>query len=99
MASFIVRQQVPFWATCAQLVEADTAEAAMEAFDPTSRETSRIIENPVTDVKPGPLAAFDAEDRSWELEFPKEDWIEEVTNGETILGYREWLALRSEIVD
>lgn len=98
MEKFIVRQQVPHWVTCVQVVEADTPEEAMKSFNPNSHETSKIVGSPVTDMTPGPLCAFDAEDR-WSETYPIEDWIGEVSNGDTKLGYREWLAIRSEVVD
>lgn len=98
MAKFIVRQQRPFWATCTQLIDAETPEEAMKAFNPSSPDTSKIIGEEVTGPATGPLSAFDADER-WSDTFPVEDWQEEVSNGDTMLGYREWLAVRSEILD
>ena len=98
MQDFIVRQQRPYWVTCAQKITAANAEEAMKAFNPESSDVSKIIENPVVGPVPGPLSAFEAEDR-WSDQFPKEDWIYEVSNGDTMLGYREWLAVKSEVLE
>lgn len=98
MAKFIVRQQRPFWVTCTQMIETDNPVEAMKAFDPSSPDVSKIIGNEVTGPEPGPLSAFSADDR-WSDTFPVEDWQEEVSNGDTMLGYREWLAIRSEFLD
>ena len=98
MQSYIVRQQRPHWVTFAQLVTAETAEDAVRAFDPASPETAQVVENIVTGVKPGPAIPF-SEDNRWAEAFPIEDWMEEVANRDTTMGYREWLAIRSEILE
>jgi hypothetical protein len=81
-----------------QEVEADSEEEAIEKFYDDYNPQGYVIEDQVSRVGEGPVNVYSAEDR-WSDQFPIEDWKYEVENGDTKLGYGEWLAAKSEIAE